>query len=356
MGGDGHRRIEALFVREDDAVSTVVGVIDRGRQGIALVVDPDGRLVGTITDGDVRRLLLRGGSLDEPASAVMTRRFRSVAAGTEREQVLAQLRLHMLRHMPVLDEAGRPVDLLSLGDLLPAREESRTAVIMAGGEGRRLRPITESIPKPLVEVGGRPILETQIEALAQAGFRRVILAVNYLAERIEAHFGNGARFGVEIEYLREPAKLGTAGALSLLDEPPPGPLLVMNGDVVTRVDFNALFMFHHDRRCAMTVGATRYELRIPLGVLRLAGPFLAGIDEKPTEAYLCNAGIYVLEPAVLPLVPRGEPYDMTDLMHKLVDRGLPIAVFPVREHWIDIGRPDDLERARVAMSEDGAEG
>ena len=353
MAGDGARRVDHLFVREQDPVRVVVGAIDRGRLGIALVVDRDARLVGTVTDGDVRRLLLRGGQLDHPASSVMSRSFLSVPVGTDRECMLSTLQVHMIRHIPVVDANGVAVELVTLADLLPPREHARVAVIMAGGEGTRLRPLTESVPKPMVEVGGRPILEAQIEALARQGFRHVHLAVNYKAEIIENHFGAGAGFGVTISYLREDEKLGTAGALSLLGEVPAEPFLVMNGDVLTQVDLDMMFDFHRDRRCVMTVGATRFEFCIPFGVLRLAGPFLAGVDEKPRESYLCNAGIYVLDPSVLALIPRGERYDMTDLVQKLVQRWLPVAVFPVREQWIDIGAPEDLERARSAVAEGG---
>ncbi|MBI4705037.1 MAG: nucleotidyltransferase family protein [Deltaproteobacteria bacterium] len=342
------KEVTQILVREDDPIAAVVGVIDRGRLGLALVVDEHGLLKGTITDGDVRRLLLRGGRLDETAAAVMNRTFRSVQEGTPAEEISGLLQVHMIRHMPVLDAQGRAVGLVTLGDLVPAHPEERVAVIMAGGEGRRLRPITESIPKPMVELGGKPILARQIESLALAGFREVFLAVNYKADVIEGFFGDGSGFGVRVHYLRERGKLGTIGALSLLPESPAGPLLVMNGDVVTDVNLESLFDYHRRSRCVATVGATRYEIRVPLGVLRLAGPFLAGIDEKPQLGYLCNAGIFVLEPEVVRLVPRGEKYDMTELLDKLVARGQPVAVFPVREHWIDVGRPEDLDKAREA--------
>jgi NDP-sugar pyrophosphorylase family protein len=228
------------------------------------------------------------------------------------------------------------------------RDKGPPALIMAGGEGRRLRPITETIPKPMVEVGGKPILASQIEALARAGFRTVFLAVNYKAEMIEEYLGEGSRFGVRARYLREREKLGTAGALSLLPEVPTGPLLVLNGDVVTGADFRALLDFHCGSGCAATVCATCYELRVPLGVLRVSGSLLAGIEEKPCVGYLCNAGIYVLEPEAVKMVPAGVRYDMTDLLEKLVESGKPVAVHPLNEFWIDVGRPEDLERARQA--------
>ena len=349
------RDLSRILVREHDPVTSIIEAIDRGKMGIALVVDDSGRLIGTITDGDVRRLILRGRGLDQPGASIMSRAFHAVPEGTPAEEMLKVLRLHLIRHLPVLDREGRPVGLVMVDDLVAEAVERRTALIMAGGEGKRLLPITESIPKPMVEVGGRPILEQQILALAEAGFSRVWLAVNYMAHVIEHHFGDGARFGVEIGYIRETTRLGTAGALALLPEVPEGPLLVMNGDVLTKADFGAMLSFHRERRCVATVGATRYEVKVPLGVLRVEGGFLLGMEEKPTQTWLCNAGIYVLEPDVVELVPRGQHYDMTELLGKLVVRGLPVAVFPVRERWIDIGSPEELNRARAIMAEDGAD-
>ncbi len=328
------------------SVREVMAVIDGNRDGIALVVDEGGKLVGTITDGDIRRFILKGGSPDGPCSEVTWTKPITAPAGASSDKLLQLLGEHRLRSIPVVDADGSPRGLARMLDLLPHEKASHTAVIMAGGEGKRLRPLTDEIPKPMVEVGGRPILEGIIRNLAESGVTRLYVSVNYRSEVIENHFGDGADFGVKITYLREKEKLGTAGALSLLLEAPGEPFLVMNGDVVTNVSFNRLLEFHRDHRCAMCVAATEYNINIPFGVLDLAGHYVLGLEEKPSERFLCNAGIYVMEPELLRFVPKTQFFDMTDLLDRTVQEGLPVSAFPILEYWVDIGQEKDLRRAR----------
>jgi NDP-sugar pyrophosphorylase family protein len=221
---------------------------------------------------------------------------------------------------------------------------------MAGGRGQRLRPLTDKVPKPLLRVGGSPIIERIIVALAAAGVRRFFLAVNYKAEAFEQRLGDGRDLGVSISYLRERDRLGTAGALSLLPPDVDGPVLVMNADIMTRLDFSRLFSFHREHGDPATVAAIRHVAKVPYAVLRTEGSALMGIEEKPERGVLCNAGIYMLEPGVLPLVPSQTMIDMPDLLEKVMADGRPVRVFEIHEKWFDIGSPEDFEHVLLEFA------
>jgi dTDP-glucose pyrophosphorylase len=302
-----------------------VRAIEQSHRRIAVVADEQGRLLGTLTDGDVRRCLLAGGTLETSVTDAMNPQPVTADVGSADGYVLDLLRRANVMALPLVDEAGifqRIVHLTDLGQS-EAVQDARGfafAVIMAGGEGTRLRPLTRQVPKPMLEVGGVPMLERQIERLAGAGIGRVYISVNYLSHVIEAHFGDGTAFGIEIRYLREQERLGTAGALSLLPERPHAPILVMNGDILT------------------------------YGVLRADGAFVTELAEKPSQRFLCNAGMYVVSPDCLDLVPSTAAHDITTLIQTCLDRRLPVAVFPVHEYWSDVGTPDDLEKARAAFA------
>jgi dTDP-glucose pyrophosphorylase len=332
-----------------------VRAIEASRRRIAVVTAADGGVLGTLTDGDVRRCLLAGGSLETPVSEAMNRRPLTAHSGSSDGYLLDLMRRGNILAVPLLDQAGRFQRLVHLTDLAPAEAGAEAAnfqfaVIMAGGEGMRLRPLTESIPKPMVDIGGMPLLERQIERLATAGLKRVYISVNYLSHVIERHFGNGAAVGLEICYLHERDKLGTGGALSLLPERPHDPIVVMNGDILTTSDFGSLHSFHLHHGAQVTVAAIDYRISIPFGVIHTQGVFATGLAEKPSQRFLCNAGIYALSPQALDLVPHELPFNMTDLIESCLSQGWTVAVFPVHEYWSDIGTPDDLEKARRLFS------
>jgi NDP-sugar pyrophosphorylase family protein len=262
------------------------------------------------------------------------------------EVIRELLQKYRIRNVPLVDDKGRPRRLVTFRDFLYGGTTQNIAVIMAGGEGRRLRPLTENVPKPMVKVGDKPILENIITSLARAGIKKQYIAVNYMAEVIEEYFQDGSAFEVEIFYLREHKKLGTAGALKLLPEIPAEPLLIVNGDIMIKTDLSRLLDFHRQHHCAMCVGATQYRVNIPYGVLNLSEHYVLGIDEKPQPHFFCNAGIYVLNPEVLRFIPKDSPFDMTDLLAEVVNNGLPVAAFPIHEEWVDIGEMEDLKRAQ----------
>jgi dTDP-glucose pyrophosphorylase len=340
----------------DSPLVEAVRAIEASRRRIAVVVSENGKLLGTLTDGDVRRCLLAGGSLQTTVSEAMNAHPVSALEGSADGYLLDLMRHHNIMAVPQVDKTGRFIRLVHQTDLDPSevargKADFAFAVIMAGGEGMRLRPITNTIPKPMVDIGGVPLLERQIQRLAKAGVTRIYLSVNYLSHVIEDHFGDGSRFGLDIRYLREQEKLGTGGALALLPEKPTAPILVMNGDILTTSDFESLNAFHASQGAEITVAAVDYCIHIPFGVVQNSGSYVTGLIEKPSQRFLCNAGIYALSPSVLEKIPEAGAFNMTDLIDRCLIAKKPVAVFPVHEYWSDIGTPADLSKARSLFPE-----
>jgi NDP-sugar pyrophosphorylase family protein len=320
-------------LHEQSRLVDAVRAIEASPRRIAVVLSEDRRILGTLTDGDVRRCLLAGGSLDTPVTDAMNPRPVLAPVGSSDGHLLDQMKRANILAVPLVDTHGRLVRMVHRNDLdpdAPAGDavDFEFAVIMAGGQGMRLRPITESIPKPMVDIGGMPLLGRQIERLSKAGLRRIYLSLNYLGHVIEEHFGDGSEFGLDIRYLRETQPLGTAGALTLLPERPSRPILVMNGDILTTSDFGSLHAFHHSHGADVTVAAVDYRISIPFGVIHTDGPFVSNIVEKPSQRFLCNAGIYAVSPAALDRVPQGHPSNMTDLIESCVRSGRRWPCFP----------------------------
>lgn len=336
-----------ILVAPDATILDAVRTLDRGAVQLVLVVDEDRRLLGTVTDGDIRRGLMRGVTMDKQIWEVMNPDPASIRDDQGRSAALTLMRRRGIHHVPVIDAEGRVVRIEWFDEIMAGPHQDTWVALMVGGMGTRLRPLTQDIPKPMIPVGGRPLLETIIASLAGQGYRRFFLCINYLAEMIRDHLGDGRQLGVEITYIEERERMGTAGPLSLLPERPPEPLLVMNGDLLTAISFNNLVAFHKEHRATATMGVREYSMQVPYGVVRTEGSQLLDITEKPEEKYFVNAGIYVLEPEVLDMIPKGEFYDMPDLFHQVINEGGGASVFPIREYWLDIGRFDDLERARA---------
>jgi dTDP-glucose pyrophosphorylase len=326
--------------------------IDRTAKGIALVVDEERQLLGTVTDGDVRRAILANMSLDESVSDLLAHKAHSpypqpvtATAGTDLRQLLELMQERSVRQIPLLDNRGRVLTLVTLDELLPKQVLPLQAVIMAGGFGTRLRPLTEELPKPMLPIGDRPLMERTIEHLRQAGIQRVNVTTHYQPEKITDHFGDGRAFGVEINYVAEDRPLGTAGALGLM-EAPHQPILVINGDILTRVDFRAMLDYHHKHQADLTVGVRQYDLQVPYGIVECNGPRVRELREKPMFQFLVNAGIYLLEPSAYRYIPQGQRFDMTDLIQELLDNDCPVVSFPIVEYWLDIGQDADYRQAQ----------
>jgi dTDP-glucose pyrophosphorylase len=328
--------------------------LDHAGAGILLLCEDDRKLVGVLTDGDIRRAILRGVSFDEPCISIASQKpvvAPPHVSASEALHLMDHSRDFVVNHLPVVDAEGRAVDLLLRRDLVTEDQLALSAVIMAGGFGTRLRPLTEELPKPMLPLGGRPLMERIIEQLRQAGIRRVNVSTHYRSDEIIEHFGDGQAFGVEIKYVTEDCPLGTAGALGLM-EIPNEPLLVINGDILTRVDFRAMLDFHREQLADMTVAVRQHEFRVPYGVVETDGVTITGISEKPVMRHFINAGVYLLNPEVCQFIPNGQPYDMPDLISRLVTEGRRVVSFPVREYWLDIGQVKDYQKA-LADIEDG---
>ena len=333
-------------VSESASLRTVMEVLDRESLEIALVVGSDGKLLGTLTDGDIRRAILSGVSLESVASKFMQRRFTAVGPQTSRAEVLDLMRAIILQQIPIVDEAGRLVGLHLLREILGASQRPNWAVVMAGGRGERLRPITDLLPKPMVKVAGRPILERIVLHLVGFGIRRIFISVNYMGDVIVRHFKNGDDLGCGIEYLKEAKPLGTGGALSLLPEKPDCPFLMVNGDLLTHFNVEKMLAFHSEGGFKATVGAQEYIHTVPYGVIEREGDRITGVREKPTQTWLANAGIYVIGPDLVERVPKDTYFPLPALVEECLDRGESIGVFPIKEDWIDVGHPKELQRAR----------
>lgn len=340
-----------ILITPDTSILRAIEIINISAMQIALVVDERNFLLGTVTDGDIRRGILKGIALDNPVLQIMHRTPIVAKLNDGRENILALMKLKALRHIPVLDEQGIVVGMEFLETLIQSHLLENRVVLMAGGVGSRLRPLTEECPKPLIQVGSKPILETILESFIEYGFRHFYISVNYKADMIEKYFHDGSQWGVNIRYIHEDQPMGTAGPLGMLPEKQELPVLVMNGDLLTKVNFQQLLAFHQEHQSKATMCVREYDFQIPYGVTRLEKHRLVGIEEKPIERCFVNAGIYVLEPDVLEFISRGEYLDMPNLFKKVIDQGLETAAFPIREYWLDIGRMDDLERAKGEYAE-----
>jgi len=331
------------------ANSTVVEVIRNLEQSglqIALVVSEDGSLLGTLTDGDIRRGLLRNLDLNSPVESLIYRSPLVAPRDLARETVLQIMQANKKNQMPIVDENRRVVGLHVWDELMVPAKRPNLMVLMVGGKGERLHPLTQNCPKPLLQVHGKAILEHIIERAKAEGFGRFVLAIHYLGHMIEEHFGDGSRFDVQIEYLREDSPLGTAGAIGLLGGRPNSAFVVSNGDVLTDIRYGELIDFHYRHAATATMAVQRYEWQHPFGVVETDGMEIVGFEEKPVLRSYVNAGVYVLEPEALDALSQGERCDMPTLFSRIKARGLRTIVYPMHEPWLDVGRVEDLERAR----------
>ncbi|MEE2745393.1 MAG: nucleotidyltransferase family protein [Pseudomonadota bacterium] len=339
------------LVKTGSTIRDAVEALNVGGFEIALVVDDDQQLHGTITDGDIRRGLLSGLGMFSSCEMIMNADPQSAGLNTPRDELLKIMAADSVRQIPLLDKERVLVGLVHKRDIENYSETiDCDVVLMAGGLGERLLPLTKTTPKPLLNVGENPLLQNILEDFVSQNFKRFFISVNYMAELIKGHFGDGKRWSVEINYLDEDERGGTAGALRLFSEKPSGPFIVMNGDLVTKLNFQDLLDFHRQQKSKATMCVRETTLTVPFGVVDIEDNCIKSIQEKPTEQFYINAGIYVLEPEVIDLIPAEGSHDMTDLFSKLVSAGENITVFPIHEYWLDIGRIKDLERANVDLN------
>jgi len=327
------------------SIREVIRTIDTSLAQVAFVVDENQRLLGMVTDRDVRRGILKGVSLDESVGHIMNTNPTLASVNDDAESILEMFRHTRFRHIPIIDEKGCLINVEFLDELVQSPYANNIVVLMAGGTGKRLQPLTDKTPKPLLNVGENPLLETILLSFIKFGFHRFYLSVNYLGKMIEDYFGDGSRWDVKIDYLREEKEMGTAGALSTLPEKSTDPIIVMNGDLLTNVDFRHLLDFHSCHRAQATMCVRKYDLNVPYGVVRIERARIMEIDEKPLQSLFINAGIYILEPELLNLIPKNTFFNMTELFERLVELNYSTVAFPIREYWMDIGHYEDFQRA-----------
>ncbi|WP_246120913.1 nucleotidyltransferase family protein [Chitinolyticbacter meiyuanensis] len=339
---DWRRTLLGLGSTIEDAIRC----LDQSGLQIVLVIDTDLRLIGTLTDGDIRRAMLRGMGLTSAVDSIFHKQPLVAPLEMGRELVLQLMQINRIHQLPVVDANHHVVGLHIWDEILTPAGRSNLMVVMAGGKGTRLRPHTENCPKPMLEVGGKPMLEHILMRAKVNGFRRFIIAVHYLAHMVEEYFGDGAAWGIEIEYLREQSPLGTAGALGLLPQKPDEPFLVSNGDVLSDVNYGEMVEFHLRHQAAGSMAVRQYEIQNPFGVVKTNGVELVGFEEKPVYRSHINAGIYVLSPVALEYIVPGEHCDMPTLFSNMKAADEKTIVYPMHEPWLDVGRPDDLATAR----------
>ena len=336
---------DALVSSSTSLRQTIAAITD-GNLQIALVVDSESKLLGTVTDGDIRKAILAGKDLNITAGEAMRSQPITSASKTPRAAVLKLMREKRIHQMPLVDDQGRVLDVLTVDDMIGAAHKPNAVVIMAGGLGTRLHPLTEETPKPMLKVGGKPILETIIQSFIDQGFTNFFVSVNYKANIISKYFGDGSRLGAKINYLHEKSRLGTAGGLSLLPSDVHAPIIVMNGDLLTRISVDALLDFHERENAVATMVVREDHYQVPYGVVEVDGTKIVGVEEKPIQRHLVNAGIYVISQGGLNNIPGDTFYDMPTHFAKLSANGHRTAAFPLHEYWVDIGRLNELERAQ----------
>lgn len=341
---------QRAILPESSTIGQAIGNLDQVAVKIVLIVNASGVLQGTISDGDIRRGLLKGLGLGSPITNVIHRNAFVVSPDMSRDIVMKLMEANKIQQVPVVDEHHRVVGLHLWDEIISTPTRPNLMVIMAGGKGTRLRPYTENCPKPLVELAGKPMLEHIIERAKLQGFGRFLLAIHYLGEMIEDHFGNGERLNIQIDYLREQSPLGTAGALSLLKPWPAEPFVVTNGDLITEIQYGEMLDFHGRQDAVATMAVRLHEWHHPFGVVETKGIEIIGFEEKPVARSHINAGVYVLSPNALSVLGEDEHCDMPTLFERLQAIAKRTVAYPMHEPWLDVGRPDDLKHAMDAVN------
>ncbi|WP_103601778.1 nucleotidyltransferase family protein [Campylobacter concisus] len=345
------KNIENIKLKQNATIKEALGIIDSGAMQIALVVDDNDKLLGTLTDGDIRRGILRGLDLDSSIETIVFKEPAIAKISSTKEEILKIALSKKLHQIPIVDDNGIVLDLKEIEELVEPKIKTNRVILMVGGLGTRLRPLTQDTPKPMLKVGNKPILQTIVEKFAEYGFVNITMCVNFNASIIRDYFGDGKEFGVNIYYVLEEKRMGTAGALSLLKERPSEPFFVMNGDLLTNVNFEHISNYHMLNKATATMCVREYDYEVPYGVVKMNDNKIIEIAEKPVQKFFVSAGIYMLSPEILDLIPKNEFYDMPTLFEKLIKLSKNVISFPIREYWLDIGRMEEYQRANEEYKE-----
>ncbi len=339
--------IENIKLKTNATIKEALKIIDSGAIKIALVVDEEDKLLGTITDGDIRRALLHGKTLEDIIEDVYFKTPFVIHVDTPKEEIINICTAKKIYQIPIVDDKNKVIDIAILDELLKPKNYPNKVILMVGGLGTRLRPLTETTPKPMLHVGGKPILQTIVERFVGYGFTNITMCVGYKSNIIQDYFGDGSKLGANIDYVLEDKRMGTAGALSLLKQKPQDPFFVMNGDLLTSVNFEHMLEFHSTHDAMATMAVREYDMQVPYGVVNVKDGRIQSIEEKPIHKFFVSAGIYMLHPQCIDYIPRNEFYDMPTLFEKLIEEGKNTISFPLREYWLDIGRIEEYERANI---------
>ena len=338
------KNIKNLEIFKDSTVKQALKVISKGGIKIAIVIDKKGKFLGTLTDGDIRRGFLKGLGVNSSINSIYFKK-PIIAKMTDTKEKLLKLAISkQIYQIPVVNNNGKVVRMHVLEELIKIKKKTNKIIVMAGGKGMRLRPLTENIPKPMLKVGNKPILQTIVEKFKECGYENFIMCVNYRSKIIKNYFGDGKKFGVKIEYINEKKMMGTAGALSLFKRRPKESFFVVNGDLLTNLDFEKMLDFHIEHDAKATMCVSEYNIESPYGEVKLNNENIISIEEKPTHKIFVNAGIYILDPKCIELIPK-KFYDMPTLFKKLIAKKNKVISFPLGEYWIDIGRFNDFKKA-----------
>jgi len=329
----------------ESTIQDALQIIDSGAVKIALVVDSENKLIGTLSDGDIRRGILKGLTLADSIESCFFKKPTVVTVNTSNDEIISLCTAKKIYQIPVVDSNGKVVRLCMLDELLKPQAHDNKVVLMVGGLGARLRPLTDSTPKPMLKVGDKPILQTIVEKFAQYGFVNIVMCVNYKSDVIQEHFGDGSQFGVNIEYVLEKERMGTAGALTLLKDKPDKPFFVMNGDLLTNINFESFLEYHNEQIASASMCVREYDFQVPYGVVNIDDGKIKSIEEKPVHQFFVSAGIYILNPECIDLIPQNKFYDMPTLFEKLIEQKKNTVSFPLREYWLDIGRIEEYDKA-----------
>jgi len=343
--------IAKIRLHKSSTIKEALHIIDSGAVKIAVVVDANDTLIGTLTDGDIRRAILQGKGIDDTIEGSYSTSPTVVSVNASSEEVINICTARKIHQVPIVDEHFRVVGIDLLDELLKPKIRTNRVVLMVGGLGTRLRPLTETTPKPMLHVGGRPILQTIVEKFVAYGFVNIVMCVGYKSNIIQDYFGDGSSFGARIEYVVEHKRMGTAGALSLLKQRPQEPFFVMNGDLLTNVNFEHLLDFHESSGAVASMCVREYDFQVPYGVVRIEAGNICSIEEKPIHKFFVSAGIYMLDPHCIEMIPNDEFYDMPTLFETLIARQQKSVSFPLREYWLDIGRIEEYEKANAEYHE-----
>lgn len=336
-----------LLISPNVSLREALGVIDMGACKIALVVDDGNQLLGTLTDGDARRAMLSGVGLEESITTIFNDQPVTCRIGCSRDELARISKINHLYQIPLVDQNHCVVGLAGEEDYFGAPSRDNMIVIMAGGLGERMRPLTDNIPKPMLTVGGKPILEIIIDGFIKSGFSNFLISVNYKSEVIKEYFGNGSKKGIFIKYIDENKKLGTAGAISLMGDYIKSPFFIINGDILTNIDYEKMLDNHVISNSEVTIALKEYSVKVPYGVVNFNKGEITSIVEKPEQNFFINGGIYVASEEIILEIPKDEYFDMPSLLNKIMKKKKRIGAYPIKDYWLDIGRPADYHKANA---------